>query len=281
MKLLFSQWLKTWFRKLPIINFSVFRTFVGIYLFIFFLWSAPRVELLFSSKGIYSPFLISNIAPDKVIAYALYTLTLVVCILYSVGYKFKIISWLMLVLFFYYFLLNFGVKACTYERVIFIFLFILACGSVDIDAQNKHVQSWVVILLKLYVAFFYFSTGTYKLLIPAWHSGMVLKGAMTSLFGSEAGYWLLDLNLPELFFDLSAWGIIAFELICGFAFYSKRYQKIFFSIGFIFHISVWIFMQLPQFMILPCAYVLFIDPSELSKIITILRNKMRVNKSTS
>jgi hypothetical protein len=275
-KLLIVLWEKFWFRKIPSVNIQIFRLLFGIYLFIYFAWSFPNIELFFSNQGIYSTlFVPSEIAPNIIVAWLIYSFTLLVCLLYAIGYKFRIISWLMLFLFIYYFVLNIGVKACTYERLIFIFLLIMALSSFDITKHkpNKLISAWSQRILTLYISFFYIDTGLYKLLIPAWHSSLVIKGAITGIYGSQVGYWLLNLGLPNIFFDISSWGIIIFEL-SGFMFFSRKYQKLFFVLGFFFHLSVGILMSLPQFMILPCAYILFVNPSEVKNIIyTILQHK--------
>lgn len=276
-KLLIILWDKFWFRKISSINLQAFRLLIGVYLFIYFLWSFPHIELFFSNHGIYSTFFVPDkIAPNIIIAWLIYSFTLLVCLLYSLSYKFKIVSWLMLFLFIYYFVLNIGVKACTYERLIFLFLLINALSSSDIieNKPNKLVSAWPQRLLTLYIVCFYFSTGLYKLLVPAWHSSLVLKGAITGTYGSEAGYWLLNLGLPNIFFDMSSWALIVFELVGGFMFFSKKYQKLFFLLGFFFHLSVGVFMQLPQFMILPCAYILFVCSPDVQKLFLKFQNKI-------
>jgi hypothetical protein len=251
---------------------------------------------LFSQEGVYTPFLIPDIAPPAWLAWWLYILAMMLIAAFTAGYKTKLITPVLFLLFLYHFFLNIAVKACSYDRLLLVSLALmcfadsnrvwsLACGNNKADSGEPKVSAWVTRLLALHLAIFYLMTGLFKLLSPGWHSGEVLRGVMSSVYASGAGFVVLGWKPPAELFDLMAASLIVFELTCPFFFFIRRLelsitinqsllsitfehvQRWFFLCGLSFHLGVWMFMQLPQFMICPIGYVLFVEGNELHDLV--------------
>ncbi len=299
-----SCWNDFWFAKVSAYPIAAYRILLGIYLLFYLGAAAPNVALLFSQEGVYSPFLIPDIAPPAWLAWVLYSLTISLTVAFTVGYRTKLITPFLFLFFLYHFLLNIAVKACSYDRLLIMSLALmcfsdcnrvwsLARGNKKADFVEPKVSAWVTRLLALHLAIFYLMTGLFKALSPAWHTGEVLRGVMSSVYASAAGFMVLSWKPPAEFFNLMAAALIVFELSCPFFFFVRRLElninvgnvllavKIqhiqlwFFLCGLCFHIGVWIFMQLPQFMICPIGYVLFLDGDELHDVLLQLWRQIR------
>jgi hypothetical protein len=136
-------------------------------------------------------------------------------------------------------------------------------GALSFNKPNRQISAWLTRILCIQVTLFYFGTGVYKLLADPWQNGEILKMTLASNWGSPAAFWLLNLNLPNWFYDISTKFLVYFELICGFAFWYRPVQKIFFLIAFLFHLSVWIFLSIPEFMLCTLTYALFLPGEEI------------------
>jgi hypothetical protein len=66
-------------------------------------------------------------------------------------------------------------------------------------------------------------------------------------------------------YDSLVWSIIAFELTMPFALFSGKPRKFAIVIGFFFHLSIALLLNIPEFMNGVCAYVLFVKPEAVQK----------------
>jgi len=160
-------------------------------------------------------------------------------------------------------------------------------------AFGPKVSAWLPRLLALHLAIFYFMTGLFKALSPGWHSGEILKGVMSGVYASDAGFGMLGLHVPNFVYDMMALSVIVFELTCPFFFYVRKLdfsfaigasscrikienvQLYFFLVGFLFHAGIAIVMQLPQFMICPIGYVLFMNGADVRRLFKQITLKFR------
>ncbi len=273
------------FEEISPLPLSLFRIAFGLYLFIYFLRFLPQVELMFSNLGVYSPLAIPGIAPSPVLAYLIYFCTLGFMACLALGYKTWLFTPLALISFLWHYFLNFAVRNCSYDRLIILFLIFMCLGawqlnkSLSIESKsqnnqsNEKVSAWLTRLLCLQVTIFYFGTGLYKSFMPHWQTGDILIMTLASNWGTQASFWLLSLNLPEWFYDFSVKGLIFFEFLIGFGLWIKWWniQKVFFILGFLFHLSVWIFLNIPEFMLCPLTYFLFFPPEEIEKFIEFIK----------
>jgi len=297
-----GAWTDFWFAEISPYPIALFRALFGIFLLIYFLGSCTNVPLFYSSEGVYCPLFIPDIAPAPWVAWLLYLFTVMLIVAFTIGYRMKVVAPLTFTFYMYHFLLNIGARACSYDRLTLMALLLLCLTpsnqvlSLDVGANKSSsppsTSAWVTRLLAIHICFFYFSTGLYKLLSPGWHSGEIIKGVMTSNFSSDLAFAVVHLNMPKLFYDYLAFSTIIFELTCpiGFALRDinirtifsntelrlKGIQYYFFVAGTLFHCGVWIFMQIPQFLICPIFYVLFIPASEIKGFLDWVANLLPV-----
>ncbi len=257
---------------------ATFRVLFGVYLLLYFLKFLPNVFLFFSNEGIYAPYLIPDIAPSPAVAFLIYTATLALMLAFTLGYKTRLVTPLLLIAFIYHFALSLAVKNCSYDRLIIMFLFLMSLGEIDgalsiSKPEKKEVDAWLTRILCLQVTLFYFGTGFYKLFMPYWHSGEIIKMTMLSNWGTPLAFWFVNLGLPYIFYDIMTWGIIVTELVFGFLLYIRPIQKPVFLIGFLFHFSIWVFLGIVQFMICPLTYVLFMQGEEVKSLVHKIKSK--------
>jgi hypothetical protein len=294
-------WNRLWFAPISAYPISAFRILFGIFLFIFLLPSLPHVDMLYSNQGVYSPIIIPDIAPSPAVAMCLYVFMLILCVAFILGYRTRVVTPALTALFLYHFMLSMMVKACSYERIIIVFLFLMSLGDVSrawsldarraADKEPPVVPAWPTRLMILHLSVFYFTAGLYKVTSYDWQHGTVLRNVITSVWATPAGFWLANLGLPDWFFCLASYVLIFFELTCGLAFLITDFdlelgtarrtihlrfgnlQTIYFCFGVFFHLSVWLFMDLPQFLICPLAYVLYVNGDDLKTFVERLVHK--------
>jgi hypothetical protein len=286
-------WTNFWFAEISPYPIALFRLLFGFYLLIYFLGALPNVPLFYSNEGVYSPVLIPDIAPAPAIAWLLYLMTVLLIIGLIAGYRMRIVAPLLLLFYSYHFCLNIWVRACSYDRLIYMSLIILCLAPSDHVLSVRfgrsksnmewQVTAWATRLLAVHLCLFYLSTALYKLLSPGWHGGEIIKGVMSSVFSSEAAFFFVGLKLPGILFDIMACLVIVFELICPIGFLIRdlevqlsfldkpvqlrNVQYYFFVAGILFHTGIWIFMQIPQFMICPIFYVLFMPAADIQRLL--------------
>jgi hypothetical protein len=286
-----GTWMNFWFAEISPYPIALFRLLFGIYLLVYFLGSFTNVPLFYSNEGVYSPLFIPDIAPAPGFAWILYLITVVLLFAFTVGYRMKVVAPLAFAFYLYHFCLNIGARACSYDRLVFMAFIVLCLAPSDqvLSFKKRTMQSdptpttsaWATRLLAIHIALFYFSTGLYKELSPGWHSGEIIKGVMSSNFSSDLAFAVMRLNLPSAVFDFLALSVIVFELICpiGFAvrdisfttvfsrrrLHLKGVQYYFFVCGILLHCGIWMFMQIPQFLICPVFYVLFIPARDIRR----------------
>ena len=282
LKGLYRAWDSFWFSDIDPHPIAAFRILFALYLLICFLCQLPHVEVMFSNQGIYSPFLIPDIAPPPWMAWGIHLLLIACTVCLMIGWKSRWMAPIILIIFLYYYLLTFSARNSSYDRLIMLFLLLMSLGGQQLDkafsisksnTDTQLVSAWFKRLMCVQVTLFYFGTGYFKLFLPHWQDEQMLPMTMSSLWATPAAFWLLSLNLPIWFFELMTKAIIGFELSCGFLFWIRHVQKIAFILGIIFHLSVWIFLSIPQlFMLCPLTYVLFMPADELKSIGTWISN---------
>jgi len=292
-------WMGFWFGEMSAYPMALFRLLFGCYLLVYFLGGLNHISLFYSNIGVYCPVLIPDVAPSPAAAVILYSITVVLILALIVGYRLRVVAPLVLIFYFYHFCLNIWVRACSFDRLILMALFILCLAPSDqvlsVTTRKRQtvgepkVSAWPAKLLALHICLFYLSTGLYKLLSPDWHTGEILKGVMSSIFSSNLAFAVVSLKLPSFLFDLMAVSVISFELLCpiGFlirdvniklAFFEttiklRRVQYYFFLAGILFHTGIWIFMQIPQFFICPVFYVLFMPAGDIRLMVRFIEER--------
>ena len=121
------------------------------------------------------------------------------------------------------------------------------------------VGGWAARLIMVQLALLYFGSGLYKLFTPAWHTGDVLRLYLTGPWASPMAFSFVAIGWPGWVYDGHAWFTIGFELLAGFALFTRKFRGPFMILGMGFHIGVWILLSIPEFMFCVAIYPLFLD----------------------
>jgi hypothetical protein len=258
--------------SLPLRN-ALVRILFGLYLLCYFLSCAPKVNLMFSSRGITIPYLMPDWALPPVLCTGLYLLTLGVICAFIAGYRTQYITPLLLGLFLYFYFLNLSVNNTAYDRLSIIFMCILCFARLDAvwrffgrrsDAEpiSPMVSAWPIRMITLQVSLLYFGAGLWKAISPAWRTGDMLYYTFMGPWGSPLALWLVQLELPRVCWTLMIWSVVAWELFMPVGLNVRRFCKASIVIGIAFHVGNWVFINVPEFLNCIAAYVLFLEPQE-------------------
>ncbi|EEF60806.1 HTTM domain protein [Pedosphaera parvula Ellin514] len=267
-----SAWNHFWFRNVPPHSLAAFRILFGLYLLAYFLAFAPNVELLFSNHGVYAPYLLPDLGLPVFWAWLLYLFTLLVIFGFTLGYKTLFLTPLVLLLYFYYFTLNFATNNTSFDRLNLILLVILCFARLDgawalgkraVPGKGREpgVSIWAIRLITIQMSFLYFGAGFWKLISPYWHTGEMMHWTLIGPWGTPLAFSFVRLNPPAGLFTLLTWSVILLELTMPLMLFNKRLQVYAFAAGFLFHLSIAVLLNIPEFMNCVCAYVLFVNPA--------------------
>jgi hypothetical protein len=256
---------------------AAFRILFGAYLLCYFLKFVTNVPLLFSDQGIYVPFLIKDIAPPPIVALMMYGFTMLLAMAFMVGFHTRFVTPLLFVAFLYHYLLSLAVHAVTYDILIIILLFVLSFASLDkvwsvvffwqppADREEVKIIGWANRFLCLYLSIFYLGMVAYKLTNLNWYSGYCLEMNFHGMWATPLAFWVVNQNLPMSFFSALTYGALVVEFLCSFGLYNRRIQNYVFFLGFMFHFLVAILLSIPEFLLVPLIYVLFVDPVKVKR----------------
>jgi len=285
-----AAWNGFWFRRVPPHSLAAFRIIFGAYLLVYFLRFAGDIDVMFSNRGVYVPFLLPDLGLPPFWAWGLYFATLAVITLFTLGFRTRFITPTLLALYGYYYCLNLAVNDTAFDRLNLIFLVVLCFGELDAtwslcggrhqrpeegksNARAKPgvalsapvqpgygVSVWAIRLITIQVAFLYFGSGYWKLINPYWHSGEMLRWTLAGPWGTPLAFWLVRLHPPAVFFGVLTWSVIALEMSMPILLFSRKLQAYGFAAGFLFHLSIALLLHIPEFMNCVCGYVLFVKP---------------------
>jgi hypothetical protein len=266
-----SAWSQYWFAPVPGYPFAAARILFGIFLLVYFLGFLPHVELMFSTRGVYSPYLAPDIAPSPLVAWVLYGLLVVAAVFFVVGALTPYAAPLLLLLFLHDYFVQLAEKNSSFDRLIIIFLAIFSVSnagvvwSVDAARVKKEapraVPAWGPRLLRFQLIAMYFAAGLWKVVNPAWRDGTLLKATMQGPWASPAAFWLVQrVESDRLWATFSAI-VIAFELLMSVALTVQRTRPWAIAFGAVFHLANCFVLVIPEFLVCMTMYPLFL-PSE-------------------
>jgi hypothetical protein len=278
-----------WYGEAPPQTLGVFRILLGLYLLIGWGSVAPRVALYYSSEGMAFPILdppagpASNLRdllailiqpPEPEVAYLLYAIVLGLAVLILVGWWTRPALIMFATLYCYYWLLQLHSLQSSFDRLVLVITILLACGECDavfsLRARWRRrrgmdpvrlVPIWPARLIAAQIAFMYFGTGVFKILAPGWTGGEMLYYSLQGDWASPLAFWLVQWDLPMSFYHVMVLATIVIEVWAPWMLFHPVWQKPFFILGFCFHFSISVLLNIWPFMIMPAAYVLFIDPA--------------------
>jgi uncharacterized membrane protein YphA (DoxX/SURF4 family) len=251
---------------------ALVRILLSAYLLCYFGTFAGHVELSFSNLGVYTPYGAPDYAPGPVGAWAIYLLTMLACVLLLIGYRTRIIAPLLLVLFGYAYFLQLGVKESSFDRLIAIDLLVLSCADsgrafgLDAGRPGRTPVVWPERMLQLQTVLTYFGPGLWKLLVPAWHDGVLLYSNLHGMWATPLAFRIVRSG-----FSLETWAafsrcIIAFELLLGVLFVVRKTRPYALVLGTLFHVLNCVVLVVPEFLISLAAYPVFVAPATLQRL---------------
>jgi hypothetical protein len=256
-----------WFAGVEPHGLAAFRILLGGFLFLYYLRYLPHVDLLFSNRGVSVPVVLPDIAPPPPVAWFLYVLSLEAVLLFTLGWRTAVLTPLVLASFLYHWCLGLAEMNTAYDRLIILFLTISCFARLDrawaLDAPARAaatVPAWPARLLCLQLALLYFGSGLWKLGSRSWRTGRILEMTMAGPWGTPAAFAFAAAGWPAWIYDVLTWGVILFELGAGFALHFRRTRKAAMAAGLLFHLGVWVFLDIPEFLVCATVYVLYLDP---------------------
>ena len=281
-------WSRFWFISGSPDGLALFRMLFGFYWLIRWIWWAPHVTLFFSREGMHFPELPAPVegihnfyqligwltaSPSVLQAWVLYLLTLPIIVMIIAGLFTRFSLFIFLLSWNYHYFLHFHMYETSYDRFLILLCFFLLfspCGrSLSMDAYrtsghpggiDESFPLWTQRLICVQTALFYFGTAVHKLMSPAWNNGDNMASTLISDYSTQLGFWFARQDLPLGVYDIATVALIIFEILIGVLLFNARWQKLFFMLGFGFHLINTTVLWIPQFLIVPCTYVLFLKP---------------------
>ena len=286
-------WDRFWFEPKPPTSLALFRILFGSFLLFYWLARAPYVPFLYTARGLYFPmysapedgFLgvrgvrtllgaLMQPAPEW-LTWILYGGLVLALAMFTLGVFSRRACLAYLVLSVYFHHVQVYQQNTLFDRL-FLQMAVLMClarsdevlslrrfylerfrGSAPPSAPL--VPFWPARLITVQVALVYFGTGFHKTFSPAWQGGEMLYYNFIGIWGSPLAFSIARLELPMEVYAVFVYLTIAFELTAPFGLFSRRAQPWYFLAGMAFHVSIAATLQIWQFLVMPAAYVLFVD----------------------
>lgn len=266
-----------WMREGGGLRLACFRIAFALYLLAYLAVLAPHVVVLFSSQGVYAPYLVPAFAPAPALAWLLFGAMLALCLSVLIGYRTELSALLLLALYLHHYFLQLAVKQSSFERLIILYLAILALagsgqrlGLDGVRAPGPRLV-WAERLIAAQSVFLYAGSGLWKLLNPAWHNGALLESTFQGMWATPLAFAVARSGLPHAAWAAGSWSVIALELSLGPLLMWRRTRLIAVVLAAAFHIGNWLLIFIPEFLVSVAALVVFIDESTLERAVNALR----------
>jgi hypothetical protein len=251
---------------------AAFRILLALFLLGYFGSMLPHVALMFSSQGVYTPYLVPDIAPPAAIAWALFAAMLACTVALLLGYRSELAAAALLGLFAYHYFLQLAVKESVFDRLIAFDLIVLCfadSGRVwGLDARRAPARApvvWAERLLMAQAVLLYTGSGLWKLANPAWHTGVLLRSTMQSMFATSLAFALVRLDLSPAAWTAFSWAVIGFELSMGPLLLVRKTRPLALVLGAGFHLFNCFVLVIPEFLVAMATYPVFIQPATLQR----------------
>lgn len=151
---------------------------------------------------------------------------------------------------------------------LFISIFLSAKPSLPatLKESQKIISNFAWLLCQLQLVLIYLLSGYDKLMSKAWRSGDAIY-SITNLETYSNPWFAITLN--KSIFAVIAWWVILFELSFPLLIWFSRFRIPILIIGFLFHMGIIFFLNLPDFgIIMILSYILFIPYQRENKILS-------------
>ena len=282
-----KQWEQWWTREAPPHILALFRIVFGSFLLLYWGLKLPHVTMLFSEEGIVLPLFDAGFLglffapPNSEVAWVLYSVHMGALLLLTVGLLSRVGAAIAFILSAYYWFLSLHLFGTSFDRLFLFTLLVLACSGSDrtfsVSMWWKHGSffAWEAAsilpqrLLAAQITATYLGVGWQKLWLPDWQSGEVLAYGFIGRWATPPAYALARMNFPLEVYDWAVTAIKGFEMLLPFGLWSERFRWWFFLGGALFHIGIAVLLAIWWFLVLIPAYILFYEPEEVLKVMSI------------
>lgn len=282
-----EAWRRYWFGPYDAHAVAAFRILMGISCLLYYLSLAPHVTTLFSSHGVYVPFLIPDLAPPPAGAWAIYLASVASFALLTIGWRPRLMAFTSLLGVTWHYFLYFATQNSSYDRLFAFFLLVLclsesgrvwAIGARP-DPEAK-VPTWPARVIRFQVIILYLGAGLWKAFNKRWATGTLLKHTFMGMWASDLARAVVQLDLSDRAWDLMSWSVIAFEFALPAALFFRRTRWLGVIAGAAFHLFNTTFLLVPWFMVCVNTYVFFIEPETLKRWVARARQVLRRDRSS-
>lgn len=255
---------------------GLFRIGFGLYLLAYLIALAPHVTLLFSSEGIYLPYMLPDLAPAPPIAWLLFGAMLALTCALIAGFRTGLTALLLLGLYMHHYTLQLAVKQSSFERLIIIELAALCLGSAGLRlgldgarlrkaGRDAAPSVWLERVVAAQTLFLYFGAGLWKALNPVWHNGELLHSTFQGMWATPLAFGIAQLRPPGWAWAMASWGVIALELALAPLLLIRKTRHFGIVLAVLFHVGNTVLLFIPEFLVCIPALVVFADEALLER----------------
>ncbi len=271
----FQRWDSWWMRPVPPHALAIFRIAFAAFLLVEAATYLPHVTMMFSSAGMAIPMRtgVPFLAPPApwiahVIAFA-YCAALAFLM---VGYRMRAALVALACFYLYYWQLSFYYFPSSYHRIFFFSFLVLLLGGADktfslrMKLERGSWSAWEPVsalpqrLLAAQLTATYAVVGVQKWWLPLWKGGDILYYSFIGRWGTPLARWLVHAVPQPWFYDALVLATKLLETSMPVGFWIPRVRWFFFASGLVFHTLIALLLGIWWFLVLPPAYVLFLEP---------------------
>lgn len=268
-KTFFQRWEHWWCRSAPPHALALTRIAVGVFLLIEALTYIPAVPALLSTHGLVFP--LWSAVPGASVAWLTFALYCLCCILLALGCLMRTSLIGLIALYCYYWNLSFHFFPSSYHRLFFVVLLVLLISGADKTFSLRMLRTrgsffaWEPIsilpqrLLAAQITATYLGVGWQKMWLPDWQNGLLFYYSFTGKWGSPPAFALARV-LPLWSYDALNWVTRILEFFLPFLLWMRSWRLFAVIAGTLFHVSIAILLGIWWFLLLPPAYILFVEP---------------------
>jgi hypothetical protein len=268
-------WDVLWFSPASPYPIAAFRMLLGGYLLAYLATLAPHVPVLFSSEGVYAPYLVPDYAPGPALAWLFFAAFVALTLALTLGYRTARVIPALLVVYLYHYFLALGVKHSSFERLLVIYLLALWPSHADAVwavsaprqvADRPATYSFAGRLLRFQTIVLYLGAGLWKAANPAWRDGTLLLSTLQGIWASPLSFWLVQRGFTLHTWSLVSRGVIAGEIVAGCLFWLRPTRPLAILLGTLFHLGNSVILVIPEFLVCLAPYVFFLREQTVERI---------------
>ena len=281
----FTRWDAWWCGRSSPHALAVLRIAFGLFLIIEALTYLPGIDVLFSNHGLIFSLWADRVPaslryllepPAPIVARMIYCVYLLACIFLMLGCAMRLSLVILILLFTYDWQLSFYLFPSSYHRLFFLILVVLLFSGADRTFSFRMWRlkgswcAWEKIsllpqrLIAVQITATYVGVCLQKTWLPDWQDGSILLFSFMGRWGSPLAFALVR-TLPHWSYDAMNWMVKILEFFLPVCLWLKEWRWWGIVIGTLFHLSVAFLLGIWWFLILPPAYIIFFDPSDVHR----------------